>query len=169
MPVKHCMRLQPFALVGTLFILSVAGCRDQAKNSLNTETVSFSGEGTLSVYRAQSDSLLARLDIEFAETDYEIQTGLMYRERMEDQQGMLFLFPEERMHSFYMKNTLIPLDIIFIRSDLSIANIARNARPLDETGIPSAMPVQYVLEVKAGLSDRWGLQAGDRIEYQRNH
>jgi uncharacterized membrane protein (UPF0127 family) len=67
-----------------------------------------------------------------------------------------------------MKNTLIPLDILFIRSDHSIANIARNAQPLDESGIPSAGPVQYVLEIKGGLSDRWGLREGDRVEFERN-
>ena len=161
-------RLRPALLLGALLLLGVASCREQPESTLKTESVSFTKEGTLSLYRGQGDSLLARLDIEIAETEYETQTGLMYRKNMEDRQGMLFIFPDETRHSFYMKNTLIPLDILFIRSDHSIANIARNAQPLDESGIPSAGPVQYVLEIKGGLSDRWGLREGDRVEFERN-
>ncbi len=79
---------------------------------------------------------------------------------------MLFVFEEEGPHSFYMKNTLIPLDIIFIDKDLKIVSIQRNASPLDESGIPSGGPVQYVLEINAGLSDLWGLGVGDHIRYE---
>lgn len=167
MPADLFFRLRPGLLLGALLLLGVAACRDTPKSTLQTESVRFTKEGTLSLYRGQGDSLLARLDIEIAETEYETQTGLMYRKSMEDGQGMLFIFPDEQRHSFYMKNTLIPLDILFIRSDQTIANIARNARPLDESGIPSAGPIRYVLEIRAGLSDRWGLMEGDRIEFQR--
>lgn len=161
-------RARPALFMGALLFLAAIGCREAPKNSLKTDAVSFTKEGTLSLYSAQSDSLLARLDIEIAESEYETQTGLMYRKSMEDRQGMLFIFPKEERHSFYMKNTLIPLDILFIRGDRSIANIARNAQPFDESGIPSAGPVRYVLEVNAGLSDRWGLKEGDRVEFERN-
>ena len=82
-------------------------------------------------------------------------------------EGNLFICPDEARHSFDLKNTLIPLAILFIRGDLSVANIARNAQPLDESGIPSAGPVRYVLEIKAGLSDRWGLMEGDRVAFER--
>lgn len=168
MQTKLYFYLRPALLLGALLLLGTAGCRETPQSSLKTESVAFTKEGTLSLYRAESDSLLARIDIEIAETEYETQTGLMYRQSMEDRQGMLFIFPDEARHSFYMKNTLMPLDILFIRGDRSIANIARNAQPLDESGIPSAGPVQYVLEINAGLSDRWGLKEGDRIAFERN-
>ena len=168
MPADLFFRLRPAFLLGALLLLGIAGCREAPKSSLETESVTFTREGTLSLYRGQSDSLLARLDIEIAESEYETQTGLMYRKSMEDRQGMLFIFPTEERHSFYMKNTLISLDILFIRGDGSVANIARNAHPLDEAGIPSAGPVRYVLEINAGLSDRWGLKEGDRMEFERN-
>lgn len=79
---------------------------------------------------------------------------------------MLFIFPNETMRSFYMKNTEFPLDIIFINKDREVVNIQKNAKPLDPTSLPSTGPVKYVLEVNEGLSDTWGLQAGDRISWK---
>ncbi len=154
------------ALLLSLALLFGVGCREEGNKSLGTEAVTFTKEGELRVLDAGTDSTLVELDIEIASTEYEIQTGLMYRKDMEDLQGMLFVFGEEAPHSFYMKNTLIPLDILFIDSDLIIATIHRNAQPLNESGIPSGGPVQYVLEIKAGMSDRWGLKTGDRIQYE---
>ena len=91
----------------------------------------------------------------------------MYREKMEADQAMLFIFPDVAFHSFYMKNTMIPLDIIFIDEGLTIVNIKQNASPMDESGIPSGLPVQYVLEVNAGLTETWGVAPGDRIVFTR--
>lgn len=155
-------------LIGGFMLLGAGSCKEETKTSLSTEAAAFTREGLLQLYRGQSDTLLREVVIEIAETEYETQTGLMYREHMDNGAGMLFIFPEESMHSFYMKNTLIPLDILFIRSDLSIANIARNAKPLDERSIPSSGPVQYVLELNAGMCDRWGVVSGDRIEFRRD-
>ncbi len=151
-----------FCIVG-LVLLS---CKDQSTTSLKTEKIEFTKEGTLQIFR--QDSLLVNLDIEIAASDYEVQTGLMYREAMEETQGMLFIFPNVAMHSFYMKNTEFPLDILFIDDSRKIANIAENAQPLDESGISSQVPVKYVLEVNAGLSQSWNLQPGDSIVYNRN-
>lgn len=151
-----------------LAIFIGGGCKDEGEKSLGTDAITFKKEGELSVLDAGTDSTLISLDIEIASTDYEVQTGLMYRKDMADNQGMLFVFGEEAPHSFYMKNTLIPLDILFIDRDLTIVKIHRNAQPLNEAGIPSGGPVQYVLEVKAGMSDRWGLQEGDRILYKKS-
>jgi uncharacterized membrane protein (UPF0127 family) len=162
----HKRLIQVF--VGLLFILlCLPGCKDAQDSPLETTPVSFSKEGELQVFNADTDSVRVALDIEFAQTEYEIQTGLMYRKTMAEKQGMLFIFQEEAPHSFYMKNTLIPLDIIFIDKDLKIVNIQKDARPLSESGIPSAGPVQYVLEINAGLSERWKLVPGDRIQYEK--
>lgn len=155
------------ALLGAFLLLMANGCQEEKKNPIKTETISFTKEGELQVLRAGTDSVLADLDIEIAETDYETQTGLMYRESMEDTQAMWFVFDSEAMHSFYMKNTLLPLDILFVNAELEIVTVAKNAQPLDEAGISSRVPVQYVLEIKAGLADKWGITAGDSIRIRR--
>lgn len=150
------------------FVLSLSwSCKDEPKKVVTTEPITFTKEGTLSLLKADTDSLLATLDIEIAEGEYETQTGLMYRESMAKERGMLFVFPEEAYHSFYMKNTRIPLDIIYINRDLKVTSIIKNAKPLEEKSLPSAQPVMYVLEVNAGLSDVWGLKEGDNIIFKR--
>ena len=149
----------------TLILLLGSSCKEQEHNSLEEEKIGFTKEGELSIFK--KDSLLVNLDIEFAETDYEVQTGLMYRDSMEEKQGMLFIFPDVRVHSFYMKNTAIPLDIIFIDENLQIASFQENAKPFDETGLSSLVPIKYVLEINAGLSEKWNLEVGDQIKYQK--
>ncbi|MEM9647043.1 MAG: DUF192 domain-containing protein [Bacteroidota bacterium] len=147
-------------------VLFLVDCKTEGKREIKTEVISFTKEGELEITR--DGNSLVQLDIEIAETDYETQTGLMYRNEMEDIQGMLFIFPDVTMHSFYMKNTEIPLDIIYIDENLKIASFQKNARPFDETGLSSQVPVKYVLEIKAGLSDQWGLQEGDVVSYTRD-
>jgi len=153
------------------FIISIGvllySCKEAPKKVLATETITFTKDGTLQFFKSETDSVLASLDIEIAETEYETQTGLMYRDAMEDTQGMLFIFPEVAFHSFYMKNTKIALDIIYIDENLRIASIQKNAQPMDETSLSSGVAVQYVLEVNAGLTDAWKVTEGDRISYQR--
>ena len=148
--------------------LSIVSCKEESKKVMTTAPITFTKEGSLEIFRDQTDSLLIQLDIEIAETEYETQTGLMYRNSMEDKQGMLFIFPEIAYHSFYMKNTKFPLDIIYIDEQLKVASIIKNAQPLNESSLPSRVPVKYVLEVKAGLSDVWSIAEGDSIAYQRN-
>ncbi|WP_297763160.1 DUF192 domain-containing protein [uncultured Muriicola sp.] len=148
--------------------LGFISCKEASKKIVTTAPITFTKEGSLSVYKQETDSLLIQLDIEIAETAYETQTGLMYRNSMEDGQGMLFIFPEIAYHSFYMKNTKFPLDIIYIDEQLKVASIIKNAQPLDESSLPSQVPVKYVLEVKAGLSDVWGINTGDRITFQKS-
>jgi len=148
--------------------LVLVACRSETKEAISTEDIRFVKEGELSVIGPGTTAVKARFDIEIAETPYETQTGLMYRSSMEEQQGMLFIFPELAVHSFYMKNTEIPLDILFIDGDLKIASIQKNTRPFDERGLSSQVPIQYVLEINAGLSDALDLVPGDSISYSRN-
>ncbi len=146
--------------------LAVISCKDEPK-AVKEVIVEFKKEGTLSLYKAASDSQIKTISIEIADDDYQTQTGLMYRNSMENNQGMLFIFPREEFHSFYMKNTRIPLDIIFIDKDKTIINIHKNAKPFDESSLPSTAPAQYVLEINGGLSDEWNLSTGDRIDFTR--
>ncbi|WP_420400567.1 DUF192 domain-containing protein [Flagellimonas sp.] len=155
-----------FVLVGSMLFLGA--CKTESKKEIQTKTITFTKEGELTISKSGTDSIIAHLDIEIAETDYETQTGLMYRESMGQKQGMLFIFPDVTHHSFYMKNTQFPLDIIYIDENLKIASFQKNAKPFDESGLPSEGPVKFVLEINAGLSDQWGLEVGDTVAYSRN-
>ena len=119
--------------------------------------------------KSGTDSIIATLDIEIADNEYKTQIGLMYRNSMEKDQAMLFVFPDEQRRAFYMKNTEIPLDIIYFNSKKELLSIKENARPHDETLLPSDSPAQYVLEVNAGLSKLWNLEEGDTFEFTREN
>lgn len=141
-------------------------CDNEKKSeNLETDPIIFSKEGEVYLIKASGDTL-KKLDVELAKTDYEHQTGLMYRESMQDEQGMLFIYNSERERSFYMKNTYIPLDIIYYAADSSLVSIQKNATPRDETSLPSEGPAQYILEINGGLSDQWGIEDGDRFSFQ---
>lgn len=103
--------------------------------------------------------------VEIAATGEERNRGLMFRTELAPDAGMLFDFGEERPVSFWMQNTLIPLDMIFIGADGEIKNIHVNARPRDTTSIPSGFPVQFVLEIPGGRSVELGIAAGDIVEH----
>ena len=91
------------------------------------------------------------------------EKGLMYRKKMAANAGMLFDFHTTVMTSFWMKNTILPLDIIFIRTDGTISSIAANAVPMSETPIPSSEPVRAVLELNAGRAAQLGMAPGDKV------
>ena len=149
-----------------ILMLQLQSCKDDKQNKKVTQfKVTFKKEGELHLKRAVTDSLLASIDIEIADDEYQTQTGLMYRKSMNMDQGMLFIFPNADFRSFYMKNTEIALDIIYIGEDKSIVSIQKNAQPMDETSLPSEGPAKYVLEVNAGLSDQWALEKGDFISF----
>ena len=89
----------------------------------------------------------------------------MYRRELPELQGMLFLFPREAPLSFWMKNTPLPLDIIFINAAHTIVSLAENTTPFSENPLPSGNPVQFVLEVNGGFCQRHGVAVGDRVEF----
>lgn len=148
-----------------LLFLTALSCNNSSKTITKSLDIAFEKEGILRLKKAESDSLITTLDIEIADDDYQTQTGLMYRNSIANSQGMLFIFPNEISRSFYMKNTRIPLDIIYISKDSTIVSFQKNAKPFDETSLPSNAPAKYVLEVNAGLSDTWNLEIGDKIDF----
>jgi uncharacterized membrane protein (UPF0127 family) len=103
--------------------------------------------------------------VEIADDDAERTRGLMFRESLAPNAGMLFDFKREQHVSFWMKNTLIPLDMFFIKSDGRIVRIARRTVPHSEEGIASGEPVQAVLETNAGVADRHGIKPGDTVRH----
>ena len=99
---------------------------------------------------------------ELAANEGQRSLGLMFRRELGETEGMLFLFPTERPQQFWMKNTYIELDIIYLDHSFNVVSIAKRATPLTESPRPSEKPAQYVLEVRGGTSDKWGIVPGSK-------
>ena len=107
-----------------------------------------------------------RFNVEVARTPDQQSQGLMFRNSLAADMGMIFPFPQPRMASFWMRNTLIPLDMIFIRADGTIARIAANTVPGSEESVLSGEPVAAVLEIRGGRAAELGIREGDRVSWQ---
>ena len=105
-------------------------------------------------------------DVELARTPAQEEQGLMYREHLDPDAGMLFVFDDTEPRSFWMKNTLIPLDMLFIAADGRIVDIHERAIPLSEDIIPSQVPARAVLELNGGTVTRLGIKVGDLVRYK---
>jgi hypothetical protein len=127
----------------------------------------FKHEANLAFISATAHDTVKQIQIELAESAEEIQYGMMYRKSMDPNTGMLFLMPNEENQSFWMKNTYVSLDIIYINSSNEIVSIQKNAVPLSETSLPSAGPASMVLEVAGGFTDTHGIAAGTKIAFSR--
>ena len=143
----RALRWTAFVLLG--FLLAAGPARPAEQHTL--EITSKTGVHVFSV--------------EIADTEAAREKGLMFRKKLPDGQGMLFDFHQEQDVSFWMQNTYIPLDMIFIRGDGRILRIAENAEPLSTKLIPSGGPVLAVLEVIGGTAHRLGIAPGDRVAY----
>ncbi len=128
--------------------------------------IPFTAQGTLDFVR-DDGTVLRSIDIEFAETDSARARGLMNRRQLTLGQGMLFLFPDETNRRFWMANTPIPLDIIFVDADSQVVNIVKRTHPFSQENVLSTGPAQYVVEVRGGFSDRYGLTEAMRIRWRR--
>jgi uncharacterized protein len=106
------------------------------------------------------------VQVEIADTPAKRELGLQYRRELPEDQGMLFLFPSEQVLSFWMKNTPISLDMLFINSQRKIVGIIHETVPFSTTPLSVAMPSQVVLEILGGLSRRRGISAGDSVSFQ---
>jgi uncharacterized protein len=105
------------------------------------------------------------LAVEVASTDAQRQTGMMFRESLGEDEGMIFLFPTERHNNFWMHNTLIPLDMIFIDSEWNVVGIVENATPLTDDPRGVGKMSQYVLEVPGGFAARHGLSTDTQVRF----
>lgn len=138
--------LKSLTVLAALF--GLAACSSQDKLVVHTA----SGEVSFIVDIADNDETRAK--------------GLMFVQSLADDRGMLFDFKETRIVSFWMRNTFIPLDMIFIAEDGEIKYIHANARPHDETGISPDMPVRFVLEIAGGRAAELGLEVGDKVSHR---
>ena len=148
-------------LIGPLLIL---GCADDSTQ--REDTRGFQEEGTLAFVRPSGDTLRT-ISIDVADSDAERKWGLMRQQSLGYDRGMLFVFDSVDRGSMWMKNTPLPLDIVFVAPDSQVVNIARRTTPLSEEKITPEAPRKFVVEVRAGFADRFGLTDSTRVRWTR--
>lgn len=126
----------------------------------------FTLEGSLVFIDSENDTI-ARTEIEIADTDPEITQGMMFRTSMSYDRAMLFIMQYEREQSFWMRNTKMSLDIIYVNGDMEIVTIYKHTQPYSESPIPSFKRAKYVVETAAGFCDKFGIEEGDKISFTR--
>ena len=144
-----------------------AGCGSDRRELpvINTQS-SFQKEGTLAFLTAAGDTVRT-IDIEIAETERERARGLMGRRSLPPNGGMFFIMDDVDTTGFWMKNTPLPLDILFVDADLQIINIAKRTTPFSEESVRPTAPKKYVVEVRGGYTDRAGITDSMRIAWSR--
>lgn len=150
---------QAFFVVTKLFlILTIAFCSACYSSELRNDA---------RIYFLNPDgSKTKNFKVEIAKTPKETSKGMMYRRSMPEDSGMLFIFPRMEERSFWMKNTYIPLDMIFIDSDYKVVNVVHNAPPLSQTSRKSIYPCMYVLELYGGVAEKAGIVSGSVMQYE---
>lgn len=159
--------------------LYIAGCQNNAGNNSQsnnaagstTATVTdngpqFNKEGELYFLSKINNDTIRKIDVEMATSNEERAQGLMDRKSMTDEQGMLFIFSGPEEQSFWMKNTYISLDIIYVDDKKEIVSVQKYTTPLSEESLPSFKKAQYVVEVNAGFCDKYHVAYGDKIAYR---
>ncbi|MGA7304019.1 MAG: DUF192 domain-containing protein [Rhodothermales bacterium] len=143
----------------------VASCTPQSgRTPPPTPDIPFTIEGRL--YFEQSDgSPITDIGIEIADDDSTRTRGLMQRSTIPDTLGMLFIFERQETRSFWMANTPHSLDILFVNANHDIVDIAKYTRPFSPEAIESRAPSLYVVEVKAGFTDSWGISETDKVRW----
>jgi uncharacterized protein len=136
-----------------------------------TETQSmepqFTEEG-VGAFVDQNGDTIASFRLELAETAAETAQGMMYRRSVPEGTGMLFIMTEERPQSFWMRNTYVPLDIIYLKADGAVVSIQANAQPMNDMPLPSEGPAKYVLEIAGGGSAQYGIKPGIKWLWKQN-
>ena len=152
-----------------LILVLLAACNDTPEPKPDTlpdtaaTTIPFRADDQLDFLR-EGEAYLT-IDIEIAATDSARTRGLMQRKGLPDRSGMLFVFDYEEPQSFWMANTPLALDLIFVNADSQIVDIAKYAQPLSPNPIASQAPAQYVIEVPAGFADSQGIIETDWVRW----
>ena len=147
--------------------LSLGGCGSEEAPQDLGET-SFQREGRLAFVGPAGDTLKT-IAIEIADTDAERKRGLMGRRSLGYDRGMLFIFDSVDESGMWMRNTPLPLDIVFVAPDSQVINVARRTTPFSEETISPEAPKKFVVEVRAGFADRIGLTDSTRIRWVRSN
>lgn len=165
------LHTKPILLLVLLISLSLLGCGGGEGDGATTggdshlPNIPFRKDGTLTFVREGEDVLT--IDIEIAETDSARQRGLMQRSSLPEKSGMLFIFDREEPQGFWMGNTPLGLDLMFVDADSQIVDIDKYNKPYDPSTIASDAPAQYVVEVPAGFADTHGISETDRVRWNR--
>lgn len=152
------------AALAALLLVLATGCDSEEEEP--PREIEFRADGVLE-FIDEEDRRIEAIVIEIAETDSARSRGLMDRRSLPDRGGMFFVFDDEDDRSFWMRNTPLPLDIIFVDADSQVVNIAERTRPLSDDQIRSDGPAQYVVEVRAGFTERHGIDENARIRWHR--
>jgi uncharacterized membrane protein (UPF0127 family) len=148
-PQKRAAVSRVFALCAALALASLVAC---------------SGAPAGPVVRIETPAGRVPVRVELARSRDELSRGLMWRDRLDEDAGMLFVFASDEPRTFWMKNTPLPLDIIFVDAAGKVVSVAEHTTPFTTTPIRSAGPARYVLEVNAGFAERHGIRAGTVME-----
>lgn len=167
---KSPMNWKQYAIIGLMLLAIGAWIFSQLPKGNSTEIAEplFKKEGTLAFINGNTGSSIKSIDIEIADDSAQRAQGLMYRKSMDDDKGMLFIMERNEQQGFWMKNTYIPLDIIYVSADSTIVDIYKNAKPLTTTSMPSRGPAKYVVEVNGGWTTKYGIAKGDKINFAIN-
>ncbi len=150
------------------FTLQVSGTLQQSGGQSTVQSgPEFKNEGQLVFLKHGTGQTITVINIEIADNDAERAQGLMWRTSMPEDDGMLFVFDQSKILTFWMKNTYIPLDMVFADSTGRIVTIHQNATPFSEATIASTQPAKYVVEVNGGFCAKYGIVDGDAISYER--
>ena len=131
-------------------------------------TPTFKKQGEVTFTKGD-DKPIVSIDIEIADDDAKREVGMMGRPVMEERQGMLFVFDEEFLASFWMRNTILSLDMIFINKQGKIVTIHKNTKPFSDDSYSATAMTLFVLEVNAGFTDKYGIKEGDMVSWKRNY
>jgi uncharacterized protein len=153
------------ALLLTSVLTALAACKS-AGQSAGTGSASGSAPASVASVAIDTGGRKVLFRVEVAVTPEEHARGLMYRSRLADDAGMVFVFEQPAIQRFWMKNTLIPLDMIFIGKDRRIVGVVENAAPETESERMVGAPSQYVLEIGGGLSAKLGIRRGEPVDFQ---
>ncbi|HTH98511.1 MAG TPA: DUF192 domain-containing protein [Stellaceae bacterium] len=155
-----------FALISLktigLMVLAPAALTVAASVSAHADLLSFS-HGDVYIDTVKGPR---HFTVEVAQTEPQREQGLMFRQSLPANAGMLFLYGQPQQAAFWMKNTFIPLDMLFIGADGHIVNIAKRAVPMSQATIYSSGPVQAILEINGGTADKLGIKPGDMVRVQ---
>jgi uncharacterized membrane protein (UPF0127 family) len=147
--------VRPLALTLLLAFAVPADAQDGPQPKLKIESLEILTKTGIRVF-----------NVEMAETSEQQRIGLMFRKELPDGEGMLFDFGSSRPVAMWMENTIVSLDMIFIRADGTIANIAKATTPFSRATVESQGYIKAVLEVVAGTADRYGIAAGDKVSHR---
>lgn len=166
---KSKKTLFAFVIIGLLGVGLVFFFSNKKEKGYTTEQtaleIPFNKQGELAFLSGQTNDTISVIDIEVADNDQRRARGLMYRASMPEYAGMFFVHDVEDIQSFWMKNTYLSLDMIFVNQQKEIVTIHAGTEPLKEWNYTSTAPALYVVEVNGGYCAKHNVKVGDKITY----